>query len=194
MVFFASGLFFDDSQVAKSRKFRDSDEMNRAVIEGWNRVVLESDTVYIIGGVGEFEYLKSLNGKKILLFSKHESAFFNTYVSGVTTIRNQDIDREMFEEYVSNNYGIKRVNFNKRTVIKIYSGREISMTANSDGLDLDRFNLVSTFDTVFGYYKLFLRNQLRCFNVDISNNLLHPVSEHDIEEVCKTVAKDLGYR
>ena len=70
----------------------------------------------------------------------------------------------------------------------------VGLEINSDGLDLDRFNLVSTFDTVFGYYKLFLRNQLRCFNVDISNNLLHPVSEHDIEEVCKTVAKDLGYR
>lgn len=185
MNFFVSCLFFDDDSVARKFRFRDSDEMNRDIIEGWNRVVTNTDNVYILGGVGEFEYLKSLNGKKILLFSEHEKSFFNTYVSGVTNIRNSSIDKEMFELYVSENYGISRVIFNNKIVIKLYSGREISMTTHLDGLDSDRFNLVGCLDNIPEYFKFYLTDSVKCLNTDIRNNLLHPFSEHYVESFCK---------
>ena len=184
MNFFASNLNFDNDLVARKLRFRDSDEMNRAVIEGWNRVVVHTDTVYILGGVGEFEYLKSLNGNKVLIFSSNEKSFYNTYITGVTSIRNKPIDREMFELYVSDTYGIKRVIFNQKTVIRLYSGREVNLTTHESGLDVDRFNIVGCLDSIDDSYKLFSKNLIRCFNVDLRNNLLHPISEHSIEEIC----------
>lgn len=192
MNFFASNLNFDNDTVARKLRFRDSDEMNRSVIEGWNKVVVPTDTVYILGGVGEFEYLKSLNGDKVLIYSDKEGPFYRTYVTGVTSIRNKSIDRELFELYVSYNYGIKRVIFNKKTVIRLYSGREVNLTTHEDGLDVDRFNIIGCVNGIDDYYKLYSKNLIRCLNVDVRNNLLHPISEHSVDEVCsKFVGKGL---
>lgn len=61
------------------RPFRDKDEMDRVLIENWNRVVGDNDTVYILGDmfykidvVRAENILKQLKGKKIYIFGNHE--------------------------------------------------------------------------------------------------------------------------
>ena len=178
MLFFTSGLFFDNNTVSRRRHFRDSSEMNRVIIENWNKVVCGSDKVYILGGVGEFGYLPELSGEKRILISKSEYSFFESYVNGVTDVHDEAYDREMFETYVMQSYDVRGgVSFFPVQYSKLYSGRSVALSTNGS---------LSSFD---GYYNIlgnigdFQRVISNGINVDLSVNMLYPVSEVDIEDL-----------
>ena len=73
-VFFTADPHFDDEGIIRyeNRPFAGAAEMNRAIIEKWNAVVSETDEVYIVGDVGNAEYISSLNGKKYLIKGNHD--------------------------------------------------------------------------------------------------------------------------
>ena len=54
------------------RPFKSVDEMDKVIIENWNRVVSEGDTVLHIGDFGNYEVAKSLNGTVVLVFGNNE--------------------------------------------------------------------------------------------------------------------------
>jgi calcineurin-like phosphoesterase family protein len=84
-IFLSSDLHFfhDRDFIYKSRNFSSVDEMNKKIVENWNSLVQENDTVYILGdcvlGGKDFDsnlgldLLRSLNGQKYLAIGNHDT-------------------------------------------------------------------------------------------------------------------------
>ncbi len=72
--FFIADMHFDDDNIRRyeNRPFETVQEMNDAIVKNWNDVVEEGDEVYIIGDIGNEEYIKKLNGKKYLVKGNHD--------------------------------------------------------------------------------------------------------------------------
>lgn len=83
MRFFISDTHFGHKNIIRfcDRPFADVDEMNEALIDNWNNVVGEDDTVYHLGDVAlgpwvEWDsILTRLNGYKVLVVGNHERIF-----------------------------------------------------------------------------------------------------------------------
>ena len=60
------------------RPFKDIDHMHRVIVNNWNAIIQEEDTVYVLGDVGMFSSEKTqkiiaeLNGTKILIKGNHD--------------------------------------------------------------------------------------------------------------------------
>lgn len=74
-VFFTADTHFDDEAIIRyeDRPFANASEMNEAIIENWNRIVAADDEVYVVGDIGNPEYLTRLNGKKYLIKGNHDT-------------------------------------------------------------------------------------------------------------------------
>ena len=78
---YIADMHFDHTNIIAydNRPFRDAEEMNRTLIENWNRVVKPEDMTYIIGdfcggdGARLRELFSCLNGKKFLILGNHDS-------------------------------------------------------------------------------------------------------------------------
>ncbi len=81
--FFISDTHFGHANIIRfcDRPFADVEEMNAALIENWNAVVSDDDTVYHLGDVALGKWvewdgiLSQLNGYKILVVGNHERIF-----------------------------------------------------------------------------------------------------------------------
>lgn len=84
--FFTSDLHFFHKNILKyeNRPYKDVEEMNKDLIENWNKKVNKDDEVYILGdisfgGIPEtVELLKQLNGKKFLIEGNHDSKYLKS--------------------------------------------------------------------------------------------------------------------
>lgn len=80
MNLYISDLHFGHSNAIKfdNRPFKDKDEMDRCMIEWWNKKVSENDDVYIVGDFcyksdkSPDWYLKQLKGHKHLIIGNHD--------------------------------------------------------------------------------------------------------------------------
>lgn len=69
---------FGDDRIRKyeNRPFSSVQEMDAALMDKWNSVVDETDTVYVLGDFGadgcEAEILSQLNGRKLLVKGNHD--------------------------------------------------------------------------------------------------------------------------
>lgn len=72
--FFIADMHFDDDNIRRyeNRPFETVQEMNDAIVKNWNDAVEEGDEVYIIGDIGNEDYIKKLNGKKYLVKGNHD--------------------------------------------------------------------------------------------------------------------------
>lgn len=67
------------------RPFENIEEMNKALISNWNKVVGHEDRVFMLGDFALcgkdkiIEFGQSLKGRKILLLGNHDGASLNTY-------------------------------------------------------------------------------------------------------------------
>lgn len=83
MIWFTSDLHFNHKNIIvfekEVRPFETLDEMNEKLIENWNSVVAEDDTVYVLGDffMGPLdpidEIMPRLKGKKILIRGNHDT-------------------------------------------------------------------------------------------------------------------------
>ena len=73
-VFFIADMHFDDDNIRRyeNRPFETVQDMNDAIVKNWNDAVEEGDEVYIIGDIGNEEYIEKLNGKKYLVKGNHD--------------------------------------------------------------------------------------------------------------------------
>lgn len=73
------------------RDFSNAEDMNMYMVERWNSVVGEGDTVIHLGDVvfaqDGFEYLSMLNGKKILVMGNHERHRLEQYTEHFDKIK-----------------------------------------------------------------------------------------------------------
>lgn len=80
-VWFTSDLHFWHKNICKycNRPFETMEEMNQTLINNWNSVVKEDDTVFVLGDMGFCGYdkleplMSQLNGKKYLIQGNHDS-------------------------------------------------------------------------------------------------------------------------
>ncbi len=85
-VFYIADTHFGHNNIIHhcNRPFKSIEEMNRTMIENWNKVVQDKDIVIIVGdftfrGAPAEEYLKMLKGKKYLILGNHDSKQTNGF-------------------------------------------------------------------------------------------------------------------
>ena len=84
-IWFTSDLHFLHKNIINycNRPFKDVNDMADNIIKNWNSIVNENDTVFILGDVGLgsltklVEYIKRLNGKKILIPGNHDRGYLS---------------------------------------------------------------------------------------------------------------------
>ena len=91
MTYFVIGdNHFGDARIlryCRNDKFSNVDEMNRYMIEKWNSVVRNKDTVFINGDLSrytdenDYKFISKLNGKKILIRGNHDNMNDDVYTS-----------------------------------------------------------------------------------------------------------------
>lgn len=82
-IWFTSDLHFFHKNILKycGRPFSDVEGMNDGLVKNWNSVVLGEDIVFILGDVGLgsrkkiIEFLKQLNGRKVLVIGNHDHEY-----------------------------------------------------------------------------------------------------------------------
>lgn len=85
MIYFTSDLHFNHANVIKhcNRPFNDVEHMNESLIENWNSVVKEKDSIYILGDFclkgNPFYFLDRLQGRKYLIFGNHDKKYRARY-------------------------------------------------------------------------------------------------------------------
>lgn len=83
MIYFTGDQHFGHANIIKhcDRPFPSVDEMDRHLLEQWNKRVKKNDTVYILGdlffrnAVPCDEYLQKMNGKKHLIIGNHDKGW-----------------------------------------------------------------------------------------------------------------------
>ena len=80
MVYFTSDLHLGHSNIISlcNRPFVNIEEMDKVLIEKWNRKVKKNDTVYVMGDIVWDKkkvayYMEQLTGRKILVIGNHDS-------------------------------------------------------------------------------------------------------------------------
>lgn len=74
-IFLIADLHFDDVNIMnyENRPFQTVSEMNETIIRNWNSVVGENDRVYLLGDIGNEQYISRLNGIKYLVKGNHDT-------------------------------------------------------------------------------------------------------------------------
>lgn len=80
-IFFIGDTHFGHKEIInyEQRPFANVEEMDRSIINRWNSVVIEDDTVFMIGDFSFYDKQKTtdicnnLRGKKILVIGNHDS-------------------------------------------------------------------------------------------------------------------------
>ena len=82
--FFTSDTHFGSERTLKvsRRPFSNVTEMDQKIIENWNKTVDKNDLVYHLGDFGDFNQLKKLNGKIILILGNYEKDDMNANFNG----------------------------------------------------------------------------------------------------------------
>lgn len=175
MTFYTSNLHFGNEDVARKRHFRDASAMNSRIIDNWNSIITSDDSVYILGGVGEFEFLSSLNGEISIFFTDSERSFYDKYISSVTDDKNDPYNREMFEVYIKNMFYIDRLIYHDSIIKKDYSGSLVRMAIGLDAVKKKDYYIVA--GGIGDYQRMFNGG----INSDIFVNGLYPLSEVDVQ-------------
>ncbi len=85
-LFFTSDLHFRHKLMLTMRPFEDVEEMNESIIDNYNSIVGQKDTVWLLGDIGfgkfsEIETLvKRLKGHKHLILGNHDERYRKDYI------------------------------------------------------------------------------------------------------------------
>ena len=81
MIYYTADLHFHYAPMLPGRPFDTVEEMDEALIRGWNETVADGDTVYVVGDVGyngghvPLDALRRLRGRKHLIRGNHDTGF-----------------------------------------------------------------------------------------------------------------------
>lgn len=81
MNFFVSDLHFGHKNILKFERwqFADIEEHDQFIIDSINRIVRVTDTLYILGDIGNMEKLAYIHCRKIILLGNHDKRPFKEY-------------------------------------------------------------------------------------------------------------------
>ena len=104
MNYFIADTHFGHKNILKlcKRPFSTQEEMEKQLVENWNRKVKNNDTIYIIGDLfwdcySAERILPNLNGKKVLILGNHDESWVNKFdiskhFISISTLLNTRID------------------------------------------------------------------------------------------------------
>ena len=171
MTFYTANLFFGDSSVAKRRHFNTTHLMHNRIIENWNSIITPDDEVYILGGVGEFEFLSSLNGEITVFMSEYERGFYDKYIDSVTDCKDDPYNKEMFDTYVRSMFYVNKVQYHNSIIKRDYSGSLIRLAIGREAIIKSSQFVVAG---GIGDYQRMFKNGI---NADIYVNGMFPLTE-----------------
>ena len=169
MIFYAADMFFGEDIIAQRRGFKDAYSMDFLTIRNWNSVITQDDSVYILGGVGSFKSLPSLNGFKHVFLTHHERLSYLRYIYSVTTIKDDPFNHEMFETYLKVRYNVKSVFSQTSITIWDCTGDPVQLIIGNN-IDPKHFS-------IFGNLGDNLREYKNGINANIFTNNMTPISE-----------------
>lgn len=72
--FFIADLHIGDKNILtyEHRPFKNLKDMKKTIVDNWNKVVSEDDTVYLLGDIGDIFILNELKGKIIIVAGNHD--------------------------------------------------------------------------------------------------------------------------
>ena len=88
MKYFTADLHLGDERLFLfPRYYKDTDEMQEAIVKNWNSLITDNDTVYVIGDVAidkeRLNVIKTLNGKKHLIRGNYDERFSDSIFTDV---------------------------------------------------------------------------------------------------------------
>lgn len=165
MIYFTSDTHFGSQRTLElsKRPFKSVEEMDNALIQNWNSIVAENDTVYHLGDFGNYDMVKELNGNIIFILGNYEQKdkldFFND-------------DDEEFETFLLSK-GFKEVwlyagYYNDRDKL-----RGVRLTHKPEDCERNRFNL-------FGHIHKLCMIKSYGLNVGIDCHNFKPISADEV--------------
>lgn len=81
-IYYVSDLHFGHKRLLDVERimFKSIEEHDEFIIAAINRVVKQTDTLYILGDIGTIEYIPRLNGRKYLIRGNHDKRGMNEYL------------------------------------------------------------------------------------------------------------------
>lgn len=72
--FFIADLHIGDRNILtyEHRPFKNLKDMKKTIVDNWNKVVSEDDTVYLLGDIGDIFILNELKGKIVIVAGNHD--------------------------------------------------------------------------------------------------------------------------
>lgn len=82
-LWFTSDTHFNAQRtlILSKRPFDNVQEMNEAMVQNWNKVVGKEDKVYHLGDFGDYDFIRELNGKVMLILGNYEEKDLENYDS-----------------------------------------------------------------------------------------------------------------
>ena len=75
MLYFIADTHFSDPNILmiSRQQFKTENEMNYTIVNNWNNVVTDNDIVYHLGDIGDYDFLKKLNGDIRIVLGNHDN-------------------------------------------------------------------------------------------------------------------------
>lgn len=145
-IYITSDLHLGHSNIIKmcNRPFESVEEMDKTIIENWNKVVKDEDLVYVIGdfcfkGNNAEHYLNQLNGSIILIKGNHDK-----YIKHEKILKIKDYYELNYngEKYVMSHYPIISWNGMYRDSVLFYghihsTGKEFEKVKNTNAYNVN---------------------------------------------------------
>lgn len=156
-------------------------------VDMWNSLLTHDDEVYIVGGVGDFSKLKSLNGNKIILMNQDDMKTYHTYIASVSSKRDAMLDKEMFRVYCKNEYGVNTILFRDILEVTLFSGDVVRLCVDYPNSKTSKlFTVASGMGDVQRVFDSGV-------NVTSYVNGFRPISEYDVLSFMKRDCHELYY-
>jgi len=96
MIYFTADLHFRHDNIIRhcNRPFRSVEEMDKRLVENWNKTVKSNDEIYILGDLTmkgaevANDFLRKLKGIKYLVRGNHDVAVYNVHIGLDTKSKN----------------------------------------------------------------------------------------------------------
>jgi calcineurin-like phosphoesterase family protein len=157
-----------------ARPFKTVEEMNVTMIDRWNSVVKQADTIYHLGDVvfgrKNLQLLRMLNGKKRLIMGNHDNYGLYEYAKYFERI----YGAKYWERCVLTHIPVHPSNLASRAMLNVHGH------LHSSNVKITNFN-----PYVDVKHSSLLGNDLNYFNVSVEQNNLYPFNADIIRDRMK---------
>lgn len=155
-IYVTSDLHFGHKNIIKyeNRPFNNIEEMDRAIIDLWNKTINDEDLIYILGDFSWYkgektnEILKTLKGNKILIIGNHDKNF----------LEDKKFNKDLFQEICY----YKELKVNKQKII-LFHYPIIDWNGKNNG----SIHLYGHVHTMINKDAEYMKKEYNCFNVGI---------------------------